>query len=95
MIEVPTSYLKHVPDLDQTTVVLTVDVISILDISEVTEIFRVKYQLNMVWQDKRLTYMNLKKDSFLNVVAHVEAITIWVPVIVFKNTQNMDESKVK
>ena len=95
MIEVPSSYLRHVPDQDQTKVVLTLDVVSLLDISEVTEIFRVKYQLNMIWQDKRLRYLNLKKDSFLNIVAHVEAVTIWTPTIVFKNTQNMDESQVK
>ena len=36
------------------------DVVSLLDISEVKEIFRVKYQLIMIWQDKRLRYLNLK-----------------------------------
>ena len=87
MIDIPNSYLKHVPDQDQTMVVLHLDIPSILVISEVTELIKIKYQLTLVWQDKRLTYLNLKNDSFLNVVAHERARKIWIPVIVFKNTQ--------
>ena len=95
MIDVPTSYLKHVPDQDETRVTLGVNIASLLDISEVSEIIKIKYQLTMTWQDKRLIYLNLKKDSFLNVVAQKEALSIWTPSIVFENTQNMDESRVR
>ena len=94
MIDVPHSYLKHVPDQDGAIVTLHVDIESLFDISEVSETFSVKYQLTMIWQDQRVTYLNLKKDSYLNVVSKEEAMSIWIPIIVFKNTHNKDQSKV-
>ena len=66
-----------------------------LSISEVNEIFRVKFQLAMVWKDSRLTFLNLKKDNFLNVVSAVEAENIWTPVVIFRNTERMEGTKVK
>ena len=81
MIDIPTSYLKHVPDQDQTRVVLHVDIASLLDISEVSELIKIKYQLTLTWQDKRLMYLNLKNESSLNMVSHEEASHIWYPVI--------------
>ena len=71
------------------------DIASVLSISEVNEIFRVKFQLAMVWKDSRLTFLNLKKDNFLNVVSAVEAENIWTPVVIFRNTERMEGTKVK
>lgn len=95
MIEVPVSYLKHVPDKEGAAVLIHVDIASVLAISEVAGIFKVKFQLTMVWQDKRLTFRNLKNNSLQNVVSEEEAKSIWSPVIVFENTQNMDQTEVK
>ena len=93
-IDVPSSYLKHVPDRDGAIVTINVDIESLFDISEVFETFSVKYQFTMIWQDQRITYLNLKKDSYLNAVANQEAKSIWIPITVFKNTHNKDQSKV-
>ena len=95
MIDVPTSYLRHVSDQDEASVTLNVDIAELLAISEVSEIFTVKYQLTMEWQDKRLTYLNLKEDSYLNVVSQKEATNIWFPVIIFENTHDREHSKVR
>ena len=80
---------------DKAIVTLHVDVASVLAISEVSEIFRVKFQLTMIWRDSRLTFLNLKRDNFLNVVAAREAETIWTPVVIFRNTQDMEGTKVR
>ena len=95
MIDVPTTYLNHVSDQDGASVTLNVDIAALLAISEVSEIFTVKYQLTMVWQDKRLTYLNLKEESYLNVVAQKEFSNIWLPVIIFENTHDREHSKVR
>ena len=71
---------------------MSVDIWSILYISEVSELFRVKFKLAMLWLDPRLHFFNLKNDSYLNAVAPGEAGLIWYPVMVFLNTQNMDQS---
>ena len=71
-----------------------VDILSILAISEVSEMFSVKFQLSVEWKDQRLTFRNLKTDNFFNVVSMIEAENIWSPVIVLENTPTMKRSKV-
>ena len=73
---------------------MSVDIWSILYISEVEEMFRVKFRLALIWQDPRLQYFNLKNDSDLNIVAPREAEMIWYPHVIFLNTQNNDQSVV-
>ena len=75
-------------------IVASVDVWSIISITEVSRTFRVNYQLTMMWQDPRLRFFNLKTESHLNMVAINESLTIWHPIAVFQNTLNRDKSKV-
>ena len=42
-----------------------------------------------------LTFRNLKNNSLQNMVSEEEAKSIWSPVIVFENTQNMDQTEVR
>ena len=79
-------------DQEKIMIELNIDIWSILYISEVSEIFRAKFQLSMVWLDQRLHFFNLKNDSYLNIITIDEADLIWYPVVVFLNTQNMDQS---
>ena len=73
---------------------INVDIWSIISITEVSRIFRVNYQLTMKWRDTRLRFFNLKRESYLNMVALNESLSIWYPIAVFQNTLNRDKSKV-
>ena len=42
------------------------------------------------WYDYRLTYHNLKKVRSANALTQDEMNEIWIPFVVFKNTQNND-----
>ena len=79
---------------EKAIVIMHIDIISILAISEVSEIFTVKFQLSIEWKDQRLTFRNLKADHFFNLVNIEEAESIWMPAIVFENTPSMRRSKV-
>ena len=72
---------------------LDVHVWAILAISEVSELFSVKFKLTMTWRDPRLTFLNLKNDESLNQVNISEALNIWHPILVFVNTRDLDLSK--
>ena len=74
---------------------LDLEIWAVLSISEVAELFSVKFKLTMSWIDPRLTFLNLKEDTSMNIVAPAEAAKIWYPVVVFINTRKMDLSKVK
>ena len=93
IVSIPPSYLSHVPaksaDGNKSQVTISIDIWAILGIYEVEEKFRVKFGLTMIWKDSRVTFLNLKEDSDLNTVALNEAKSIWLPVVVFENTENM------
>ena len=75
-------------------ITLDLEIWAILSISEGAEQFSVKFKLTMSWIDPRLTFLNLKEDASMNIVAPTEAAKIWYPVVVFINTRKMDLSKV-
>jgi hypothetical protein len=47
------------------------------------------------WKDSRVTFRNLKTESYLNTVGSKDAEKIWYPKVLFYNTENMEETKVK
>lgn len=74
---------------------MDLEIWAVQSISEVAELFSVKFKLTMSWIDLRLTFLNLKEDSSMNIVGPTQAAEIWYPIVVFINTRKMDLSKVK
>ena len=78
----------------KSTVTLNVDLWSI-NIKEKKEMFKVKFKLTMTWEDSRLNYINLKKDSYMNIVSQKQGHKIWLPPhIMFLNTEHLDQTRV-
>ena len=69
------------------------DIWAVLSVSEVAELFSVKFKVTMTWIDPRLSFLNLKNDTSMNIVAPEEAKKIWYPVVMFINTRKLDLSK--
>ncbi|XP_059095252.1 uncharacterized protein LOC131890013 isoform X2 [Tigriopus californicus] len=102
MIQIDDSYIKHVPPipiLDQKTssrqssqshVFMNMEILEILEISEVDYKFTVQYQLNLKWFDPALTFANLKENSILNAITVDMMDDIWLPQITFENTKQKD-----
>ena len=58
--------------------------------------FKVKFKLTMTWEDSRLNYINLKKDSYMNIVSQKQGHKIWLPrAVMFLNTEHLDQTKVR
>ena len=72
---------------------MDLEIWAVLSISEVAELFSVKFKVTMTWIDPRLSFLNLKNDTSMNIVAPKEAMKIWYPVVMFINTRKMDLSK--
>ena len=73
---------------------LTIDVMKVMDISEVDSEIGVQHNLMMSWTDSRLTFWNLKAESYLNTVSSQDAVKIWYPKLQFYNTKEKEETKV-
>ena len=68
-------------------VVITIDLIKILDINEVGQKFGNQFNLYMTWYDFRLKLHNMKTNINMNTLTKAEKEGIWVPSLVFSNTE--------
>ena len=80
---------------DKASVHLDVAILEILDIDVVSSILGMKYALRMQWRDSRVTFRNLKGETFMNAVNEDDADKIWIPEVVYTNTKDMDGSMVR
>ena len=54
--------------------------------------FSAKFNLVAEWFDERLTWNDLNDDKFLNIPDQNIIDNLWVPVIIFDNTENKYET---
>ena len=70
----------------------------IQEMREIEQILQLKFRLRMTWFDARLDFFNIKQDETMNVISIDELNQIWLPIIIFHNTErgqrtiNDDES---
>ena len=70
----------------------------IQEIKEIEQILQLKFNLRMTWVDARLDFYNIKLKETMNVISTDELNKIWLPKIIFHNTErgqrtiNDDES---
>ena len=98
-IVVPETYLNDVavpPEKEEhlAKIFLSVEVITIIDLSEVDAIMTLQYRLSFKWMDSRVKYRNLKSYEYLNTLGSTDAAKIWHPKVVFYNTRDMEKTKV-
>ncbi len=67
-----------------------VEIINVLSIDENEGKLRVNLGLKLGWNDKRLTFLNLKTKSALNVLNQEEYDSIWKPTLIFMNNELRD-----
>ena len=65
-------------------------VMDVLSISETDLVYVLKFRFMMSWFDYRLKYHNLKQDRSLNSLSRDEVGALWIPLVVFANTENSE-----
>ena len=61
---------------------------------EVDSIMTLQYNLLLEWWDTRVTFRNLRRETFLNTMGKEDALKVWYPKVLFYNTEGMEETKV-
>ena len=89
----PKKYLKDKPPPaltgeKKTEVKVRVDLLQILTLSVVEMKITTKYNLYLEWVDPRITFYNLKENTNLNGLVQAELEKVWIPKIIFANTQS-------
>ena len=57
------------------------------EIKEIEQILQLKFNLRMTWVDARLDFFNIKLKETMNVISMAELNRIWLPIIIFDNTE--------
>ena len=57
------------------------------EIKEIEQILQLKFSIRMTWVDARLNFFNIKMKETMNVISMAELNKIWLPVIIFDNTE--------
>ena len=52
-----------------------------------------QFQITLEWREKRATYHNLKKESYLNALSFEEINKLWLPLVVFTNTDQQETTR--
>ena len=52
-----------------------------------------QFEIIMEWRDQRLTYNNLKKNSILNAFTDADKENIWLPVLIYANTDQKETTR--
>ena len=82
-------YDKLIVPVDKDTgkleITISVDILDVLEIKEVSEEITIKFVLVKEFLDNRLIYKNLKEDENLNKLSQEEADSLWYPFILYVN----------
>ncbi len=91
------SYIKTMPPepiegQNVTTVFLSMDILAILEISEVDSFISMQISIDLTWSDPRLTMADLNERDSLNSLTLQSRQEIWIPQVIFYNTEIKMES---
>ena len=102
MLSLRKGYNKHVPPfsrmkfsrtIDPASVNVSLRLLKVMDINERKNTIDLKFEVIMEWRDCRITYNNLKEVSFLNALTINETQSIWLPIVVYKNTDQEETTR--
>ena len=66
----------------------------VVEIEEVDHSIHLQFQISLSWKENRVKFQNLKKQTSLNAVKDDDIQTIWLPLIVFDNTDQKEVTRV-
>ena len=87
------SYNKIIPPIRRgnagiypANVSISISLMKIVEIEETDHSILLQFQISLQWKENRAKFQNLKKESSLNALTEEDIKTIWLPLIVYDNT---------
>ena len=91
----PFIYDKTRKEVKPVKVDVSTSIQNIIDISEVNNIIELKFGILMEWYESRIDYHNLKTVGTLNTLSDDELRSLWIPYIIFNNTDNNEATEIE
>ena len=72
---------------------VSLDLLKVIDIDEIEYSFSFKFKISLMWRDNRVTFKNLKNDSTYNLLRQNEVKMIWLPLVIYWNTDQHETTR--
>ena len=103
LLTLSNGYNKNVPPfkrksfVDNTitpvTVNVTIRLLKMMGIDEDENTIDLQFEIMLEWTDYRLSFNNLKKKTYLNALTEEDKKNIWLPIVVFDNTDQKETTR--
>ena len=92
------NYNKNIPPIGEETdgsanVSISITLMKIVEIEEVDHSIHLQFQISVWWKENRVKYQNLKEETSLNILTEDDFNRIWLPLIVFDNTDQKETTR--
>ena len=85
--------VKPVKTMKEVAVVVSLTLHKIVAIHEEDHSIEFQFQIRLEWKENRAGYHNLKVDSYFNALSEDEIESIWLPLVIYTNTDQQESSR--
>ena len=72
---------------------VSLTLLKVVAIEEEDHAIELQFQITLQWKENRATYYNLKKESYLNVLSYEDIKMLWLPLVVYTNTDQLETTR--
>ena len=95
------NYNKNIPPIGNakdgspipTDVSITMVLMKVVEIEEEDHSIHLQFQISFSWKENRVKYLNLKNQTSLNALTDEEISHLWLPLIVYDNTDQKEVTR--
>ena len=84
---------REVKTLKQVHVNVSLTLYKVVAIQEEEHSIELQFQIRLEWNENRATYYNLKPKSYLNALSMDEINKLWLPIVVYLNTDQQETTR--
>ena len=89
----PFSTKKTDDKITPISVSVSLRLLKVMDINEVENTINFQFEIILEWRDYRISYSNLKNQAFLNTLTQENIESIWLPLVVYDNTDQKETTR--
>ena len=91
------TYNKNVPpvvsDKEGVRLSISIDILKLVAIKEEDYSIEIQFSISLKWKENRVSYHNLKKESTLNALTKEDIGKIWLPRVIYENTDQKETTR--
>ena len=72
---------------------ISITLMKVVEIEETDHSIHLQFQISLQWKENRVKYHNLKEETSLNALTDEDIKTIWLPLIVYDNTDQKEVTR--